>query len=100
MTELRQAVISWWFLRHRNAAESDTRTARTEADKRGAAAAHARFTVQLLSDEAEVLRRATAAFEPITAIENAADLKALRMHEDRSEEALSEFIHAAGRDVR
>lgn len=97
ITDLRQAVITLWFARQ---AGRDAGAEQTEADKRGATAAHARFTVRLLVDDAEVLRLADNAADSITAIGAAADLPELKTHEDRNQEHLNEFIQVAGRYVR
>lgn len=96
ITGLRQAVITLWFARRNGPAPDE----QTEADKRGAAADHARFTVRLLLDDPEALRLADDAFESITAIGGAADLTELKSHEERNQAGLNEFIEAAGRYVR
>ncbi|MET8998304.1 hypothetical protein [Amycolatopsis sp. NPDC004169] len=100
MTELRQKVISLGLLRQRDPDGAETRAAYTEADRSGAAADHARFAVRLLTDDAELLRLADAAFEPIGAIREAADRAELRELEDRSQEILTAFVEAAGRRLR
>jgi hypothetical protein len=96
ITGLRQAVITLWFARRNGPAPDE----QTEADKRGAAADHARFTVRLLLDDPEALRLADDAFESITAIGGAADLTELKSHEERNQAGLNAFIEAAGRYVR
>jgi hypothetical protein len=97
MTVLRQKVIALWFVRQEKA---DTRKAHTEADEAGAAADHARFELRLLTEDAELLRLADAAFEPIAALGEAADSAELKVHEARSQEILTAFIEAAGRQLR
>ena len=57
-------MITLWFARRHGPASAE----QTEADRRGAAADHARFTVRLLVDDAEVPRLADEAFTSITAI--------------------------------
>jgi hypothetical protein len=103
VTELRRGVISLWFIRLRTSddrADPELLGAYTESDRLGAAAAHARFRVQLLANEADLLALADAVFPPITAIRNAVDRAELARHEDRSEENLKVFIEAAGAQVR
>lgn len=100
MTELRQAVITKWFLKQRQAPEEDKHAAHTESDKRGAAADHARLRVQMLTDDIELLRLVDAAFKPIGAMHQAPDLAALKQHEEHSQTTLSAFIQSAGRQVR
>ena len=100
MTELRQAVISLWFLTRDRPDAPDVRDAQREADKRGAAAHHARFSVQLLTDDAELLELADSVFGPVDALVDAEGRAELRTLEDRSEEMLAAFIRAAGSQVR
>ena len=100
MTELRQALISLWFLKRGKPDTPEVRDAHTEADRRGAAAHHARFGVQLLTGDAELLHLVDAVFEPVDALVDAEDRAELKALEDRSEEMLAAFIQAAGRHVR
>ena len=100
MTELRQKVISLWFLQQRDPDGADTRAAYTEADQRGAAADHARLKVHMLTENTELLRLADAAFEPISALSRTTERSELTGHEDRSQETLTAFIQAAARQVR
>jgi hypothetical protein len=100
MTDLRQALISLWFLKRETPDAADARAARTEADKRGAAAHHARFSIQLLTDDTELLRLADAVFEPVDGLIKATDRSELKALEDQSEKMLAAFIQFAGRQVR
>ncbi|SFW81560.1 hypothetical protein [Amycolatopsis australiensis] len=97
ITTLRQKVIALWFLKQRGA---DTQSAHAEADRCGAAADHARFEVRLLTEDPELRRLADAAFGPIAAIGDAADHAEVRAHEHRSQEILTAFVQAAGRQLR
>lgn len=96
ITGLRQSVVTLWFARR----DGPAPTEQTEADRRGAAADQARFTVRLLVADEEVLRFADEAFASITAIGEAEDLPELKAHEDRNQQTLNDFITAAGRLVR
>jgi hypothetical protein len=101
ITELRQGVISLWFVRHRDdAARPELYAARAASDRLGAAADHARFRVQLLAENPNLLALADAAFEPISAIHHAADRAALVEHENRCQDLLKAFITAAGAQAR
>jgi hypothetical protein len=100
ITELRQALISLWFVERERPEAPAVRDAHTEADKRGAAAHHARFTVALLTDDEELLRLAGEVFGPVDALAEAKDRAQLKALEDRSEELLAAFIRAAARQVR
>jgi hypothetical protein len=100
MTALRQKMISLWLVRDLDEDLAEIRAAYTEADQCGAAADHARFQVRLLTEDAELLRLADAAFGPIAAIGKAADRAELADHETRSQEVLTAFVEAAGRQLR
>jgi hypothetical protein len=100
LTDLRQALISLWFLKRGEPDAADARAARAEADKRGAAAHHARFSIQLLTEDAELLRLADRVFEPVDGLIDAKDRSELKALEERSEELLAAFIQVAGRQVR
>jgi hypothetical protein len=66
----------------------------------GAAADHARFRLQLLAEDPDLMALADAAFEPIGAIHGAADRAELVEHENRCQDLLKAFISAAGTQVR
>lgn len=100
MTELRQAVISLWFLKRDRPDAPEVWDAQREADKRGADAHHTRFSVQLLTDDAALLELADSVFAPVDALVDAAGRDELRALEERSEELLAAFIRAAGPHVR
>jgi len=102
ITELRRGVISLWFHQRRqdDSADPELRAAFTEADRLGAAAAHARFRVQLIAGDTDLVALADAASEPIGAIRGAADRAELVKHEDLCQERLTAFITAAGAQVR
>jgi hypothetical protein len=100
LTELRQAVISLCFTLWRDPDGPDAKAAHTEADRRGAAADHARFTLVLLLEDAELLRLADAALDAVGAIRDAGDLPEVKAQEARSQGALTAFVQAAGRQVR
>jgi hypothetical protein len=100
VTELRQALIALWFLQRTDPPDPGTSAAHTEADRRGAAADHARLKVRLLTDDGELLDLADAAFEPIGALTAARNRTELRKVEDLSQEALTAFVSAAGRQIR
>jgi len=101
MTELRRGVITLWFVRRRTDAESSgLNAAYVESDRLGAAADHARFRVQLLAENKDLVALADAAFEPIGAIRDAPDRPELIEHEQRSQEILKAFITTAGAELR
>lgn len=101
ITELRRGVISLWFVRQRDdAARPELSAARAESDRLGAAADHARFRVQLLAGNPDLVALADAAFEPIGALHHAADRAELVEHENRCQDLLKAFITAAGAQVR
>jgi hypothetical protein len=102
VTELRRGVISLWFHRRREQDSSDPtlRASYTEADRLGAAAAHAQFRVQLVADDPDIVELANVAFAPITALSEASDRMALAAAEDESERSLQVFVKAAITQLR
>jgi hypothetical protein len=100
ITELRRGVISLWFRKQHEPKGDEVRAALTESDRLGAAADHARFRVQLVAEDPDLVALADAAFEPINAIRGAADRAELVEHENRSQDRLKAFIAAAGAQVR
>jgi hypothetical protein len=62
MTELKRRLITMWFYQRRDAAGADYLAARIECDRLGASAEAARFLVQLVSGDPEVMTLADAAF--------------------------------------
>lgn len=100
LTDLRQALISLWFLKRGEPDAADARAAHTEADKRGAAAHLARFSIQLLTDDAELLGLAERVFGPVDGLVDAKDLSELKALEVKSEEMLAAFVKVAGHQVR
>jgi hypothetical protein len=65
MTELRQGVITLWFVRRRDVPRrSDLNAAFIESDRLGAAADHARLRVQLITEDEDIATLADVAFEP------------------------------------
>ncbi len=100
MTELRRAVISLWFRRRDGTEQSELVAVHTESDRLGAAADHARFRIQLLAEDSQLVALADAAFEPIGAIGRAADVTELKEHETRCQSTLAAFITAARAHIR
>ena len=100
ITELRQGVVAVWFRQHRDHPDLEGVYAqRVEADRLGAAADHARFRVQMVARDPDLVRLADAVREPIDAIYEAADLPELKEHEKRCHELVKAFIAAAGDQV-
>ena len=62
MTELKRGLITLWFYQRRDAAGADYLATRVECDRLGASAEAARFRVQLVLGDPEVMRPADAAF--------------------------------------
>ena len=95
VTDHRRAVVNLWLCRGAGQDDPGYRAARDECDRLGAALDHARFQVQLIADDPELVVLAATAHQPTTAISTAGDLDELRTHENRSREAVGSFIAAA-----
>lgn len=102
ITELRQGVISLWLHRRRqgDAEDAELLASFAAADRLGAAADHARFRVQLLAGEGELVALADATFGPIASIRDANDRAELVEYEDSCQDKLNAFIAAAGSQIR
>ena len=95
VTELKRGLITFWFRRRENPDGRATREARAEGDRLGAAAETARFRVQLLSGDPELMNLADAAFAVAGTITSAPGRTELRTVEDQFEAAIKAFISAA-----
>jgi hypothetical protein len=100
ITELKRGLITLWFYHRRDAAGADYMAARIECDRLGASAEAARFRVQLVSGDPEVMMLADTAFTAAGALSRSADRDELRDREDRFEAAVTTFIHAASGRLR
>lgn len=100
ITELRRGVITYWFRKQEDRDGLEARDARTEADRLGAAADHARFRVQLVAGDSDLASLADAPFEPIGALPHVATRAELTALENGCQELLTAFIVAAGAQVR
>jgi hypothetical protein len=100
MTELKRGLITLWFYRRRDPAGAEYLAARIECDGLGASAEAARFRVQLVSGDPEVMMLADAAFTAVGALSSSADRDELRERENRLEAAVTMFIHAASGRLR
>jgi hypothetical protein len=100
MTGLKRGLVTLWFCHRRDPAGAEYLAARVECDGLGASAEAARFRVQLVSGDPEVMTLADAAFTAVGALSSSADRNELRDREDRFEAAVTMFIHAASRRLR
>jgi hypothetical protein len=100
ITDLRRGVINRWFRKQEDPEGYEALAALKESDRLGAAANHARFRVQLVAQDPELVALADAVFEPIGAAARAADQAELVEHESRCQQKLKEFITAAGVQVQ
>ena len=100
MTELKRGLITLWFHHRRDAAGADYLATRIECDRLGASAEAARFRVQLVLGDPEVMRLADAAFTAADALSRSTDRDELRERENRFEAAVTMFMHAASRRLR
>jgi hypothetical protein len=99
LSELKQGLIRIWFHRE-DPSGSAWKDARVEGDRLGAAAEAARFRVQLVSGDSQLMGLADSAFSALGAVRTAPDIDELREVEKRFENAVKEFIAAAGARLR
>jgi hypothetical protein len=99
LSELKQGLIRIWFHRE-DPSESAWKEARVEGDRLGAAAEAARFRVQLVFGNSQLMGLADSAFSALGAIRTAPDIDELREIEEKFENAVKEFIAAAGARLR
>jgi hypothetical protein len=96
---LSEAHRPLWF--HRRDETSDAwQATRVECDRLGASAEAARFRVQLVSADSDVMLLADSAFFSVDAIHTASDRNEMVEVEKRFERAVKEFIAAAGIQFR
>ena len=99
VTDHRRAVVNLWFRRGAGPDDPGYRAAREECDRLGAALDHARFQVQLIADDTELLALAAGAHHRTSAISEAVDLDELKSHENRSRDAVGSFVTAASAQI-
>jgi hypothetical protein len=99
LSELKQGLIRIWFHRE-DPSGSAWKEARVEGDRLGAAAEAARFRVQLVSGDSQLIGLADSAFSALGAIRTAPDIDELREIEKKFENAVKKFIAAAGARLR
>jgi hypothetical protein len=100
MTELKRGLITLWFYQRRDAAGADYPATRIECDRLGASEEAARFRVQLVSGDPEVMMLADAAFTAAGALSSSTDRDELRERENRFEAAVTMFMHGASGRLR
>jgi hypothetical protein len=99
VTDHRRAVANLWFRRGAGPDDPAYRAAREECDRLGAALDHARFQVQLIADDAELVALAARAHIPTNAISTAADHDELKTYENQSRDAVGSFVTAASAQI-
>ena len=99
LTDLKRGLITLWFQRKQ---EGDPvwKEARTQADQLGASAEAARFRVQLVSGDSQLMMLADSAFAALGAIRTASDRTEVVEVEKQFEGAVKEFVIAAGARLR
>jgi len=99
LTSLKRGLISLWFHREDESAPA-WKQARTEADQLGASAEAAQFRVQLVFGDSQLIMLADSAFAALRAIRTASDRTEVMEVEKRFENAVKEFVAAAGARLR
>jgi len=97
VTELKRGLVTYRFHSQRDPGGEETREAHIECDRLGAAAEIARFRVQLVCRDPELVSLADAAFEAAAALTSPPSRKELRAAEDQFEAAVKAFIETAAR---
>ena len=100
LTELKRGLITLWFRRREDPDGDAARAARAECDRLGAAAETARFRVQLVSGDQELMNLADAAFTAAGAISGTPGKTELQAAEVQFEAAVKAFISAASVRLR
>jgi hypothetical protein len=100
LTELKRGIITLWFRRQADPTGAEYQATLVECDRLGASAEAARFRLQLIFDDADVVRLANSAFAAIGRIRNASDKQKLTDQENRFEVSVSEFIAVAAARLR
>ena len=99
LTELKQGIIRVWF--HREDPDRTAwRAAFAVSDRLGASAEAARFRVQLVSGDSQVIMLANSAFDALEPLKSAPNKKKLEEAEESFATTLKEFIAAAGARLR
>lgn len=99
LTDLKRGLITLWFQRTQEG-EPAWKEARTQADQLGASAEAARFRVELVSGDSQLMMLADAAFATLGAIRTASDRTEVVEVEKQFEGAVKEFVVAAGARLR
>lgn len=100
LTELKRAVITGWFRRHKSPMSEETRAAWVEADRLGAAAEAARFGVGMLLDDPALAELADDGQASIAALGQMEEREDLRTAEKAFAAAVRAFVAAAARTLR
>jgi hypothetical protein len=98
VSELKRGLVTLRFHSQRDPGGEEARGAHVECDRLGAATETARFRVQLVCGDLELVNLADAAFEAATELTSPPSLRELRAAEGQFEAAVKAFIGtAAGR---
>lgn len=100
LSVLKRGLVTLWFRRREDPHGDAARDARAEGDRLGAAAETARFRVQLVCGDAELMDLADAAFTAAGAISGSPGRSELRAAEDQFEAAVKSFIGVAAARLR
>jgi hypothetical protein len=99
LTDLKRGLISLWFHR-KEEGEPVWKQARTEADQLSASAEAARFRLELVSGDSQLMKLASSARTALHAIRAASDRTELVEIEKQFDGAVKEFVVGAGARLR
>lgn len=100
VTDLKKGLINLWFYSWDASASEAAKAAGAECDRLGASTGIARFRVQLVSGDPELIALADAALTAASALLKAADRSDLHARETEFEAAVKAFITTASERTR
>jgi hypothetical protein len=98
--EYRHEELTQWLRRHEELSEPTPREAHVEQGRPRATAWQARYRVQLLADEPELVKLADEAIDAVADIHHSANPAELAHHGKRTRRRVEDFIRAASADIR
>ncbi|MFD7628381.1 hypothetical protein ACFV7Q_20455 [Streptomyces sp. NPDC059851] len=99
LVEFRQAMLHHWFCVHEGRDAEDEPALRARSFELRSAAQNALFRLRLVTEEAEVVAAADAAFREVGKLDRPADRDGLLPRRDATRELIDAFVTTAGHHV-